>query len=471
MLLICLAATMLAPFFVGLYYADGSAGPLIKAFLVTLGAGAFLLFAFKPRERINLSHREGVAVVSLSWVSAGLFGALPFLLGGTFDGLTDSYFEAISGFTTTGASVLTDIEVVPRGLLLWRSLTHWLGGMGIIVLSVAVLPFLGVGGMELYKAEVPSPVVDRLQPRVADTARTLWKVYVIISAGEVALLWLGGMDLFESVCHTFGTLATGGFSTRNASIGAFGAYHQYVVIIFMFLAGVNFSLHHHALLGRPQSYIKDPEWRFYAALVIGFGVIVVADLYLSRVFDSFWLCLRHGLFQVTSIITTTGYATADFEAWPTLPKVILLFCMFLGASAGSTGGGVKVLRLLLLLKHAHRELRRLIHPRAVYAVKLGGRAVPDEVLNKVWGFLGLYLVLFMCGFLALGALGLDLTTSYAAVMATIGNIGPGLGMVGPSDNYAAIPLVGKWILIGCMLLGRLEIYTVIILLMPEFWRK
>ncbi len=471
MLMAGLAGMMIFPLGVSLYYADGSSGAFLKSIIVTLAASAFLIFAFKPAKPINLSHREGIAVVALAWLGAGLFGALPFVLGGVFDGLTDGYFEAMSGFTTTGASVLTNIEVVPKGILFWRSLTHWLGGMGIIVLSVAILPFLGVGGMSLYKAEVPSPVVDRLQPRITETSRTLWKVYVLISALETALLWAGGMDLFESVCHTFGTLATGGFSTRNASIGAYGAYEQYVIIVFMFLAGINFSLHYKALSGRPISYVRDPELRVFACLVAGFSLLVIGWLYFTGTFKTVEEAVRHGLFQVVSIITTTGYATADFELWPTLPQVILVFCMFLGASAGSTGGGVKVVRLVLLAKHAYRELKRLIHPRAVYAVKLGGQAVPTDVLNAVWGYLGLYLVLFVAGFLSLAAMDLDLITSFAAVAATIGNIGPGLGLVGPADNYAAIPLAGKWVLILCMLLGRLEIYTVILLLVPEFWKK
>jgi len=471
LLLIGLAATMLAPLGVALFYADGSAGALVKSIIITVAGGAFLAFAFRPTERISLSHREGMGVVALAWMAAGLFGCLPFLLGGVTDGLTDSYFEAISGFTTTGASVLTQIESVPKGLLFWRSLTHWLGGMGIIVLGVAILPLVGVGGMQLYKAEVPSPVVDRLRPRITETARTMWKVYLLISAAEVGLLFLGGMNLFDSACHTFGTLATGGFSTRDGSIGVYGGYVQYVIIVFMFLAGVNFSLHYRALLGRPQSYLKDPELRVFVALIFFFSLLVVVNLYFSQTFHSLEESIRHGLFQVVAIISTTGYTTADFGQWPSLAKVILLFCMFLGASAGSTGGGIKIMRLMLLVKHAYRELMRLVHPRAVIAVKLGGSSVPDEVLNAVWGFLGLYLTLFVCGFLGLAALGLDLTTSFTAVAATIGNIGPGLGLVGPAENYAAIPTLGKWILVGCMLLGRLEIYTVIILMVPEFWRK
>ena len=470
-LLICLGGTMLAPLGVGLYYADGSAPALLKSLIATLLAGAFLVFLFKPAEKLPISHREGMAVVTLAWAAAGLFGALPFMMGGVFEGLTDAVFESLSGFTTTGASVLTNIEAVPKGLLFWRSLTHWLGGMGIIVLSVAILPFLGVGGMQLYKAEVPSPVVDRLRPRITETARTMWKVYLLLSLLQTLLLWAGGMDLFESACHTFGTLATGGFSTKNASIGAYGAYHQYIIIIFMTLAGANFSLHYRALAGRPGVFLKDPEFRFYIGLILLFFVFTALWLIPSGIFKTLEETLRHSLFQVVSIITTTGYATADFELWPPLTQAILLFCMFVGGSAGSTGGGIKALRLLLLLKHAHRELKQLIHPHAVYRVKLGGATVSDEVLNTIWGFLGLYLVLATCAFAALTAMGLDLITSFSAVLATIGNIGPGLGMVGPVDNYAALPLAAKWVLIGCMLLGRLEIYTVVILLIPEFWRK
>lgn len=470
-LTLCLAGAMLLPLGAALYFDDGSAGPLLKSILATLAAGGFLLFVFKPGSRISISHREGMAVVTLAWISAGFFGALPYLIGGTFETLTEAVFEAVSGFTTTGASVLTDIEAVPKGLLLWRSLTHWIGGMGIIVLSVAILPFLGVGGMELYKAEIPSPVVDRLRPRVTETARTLWLVYLLLTVAQIILLMAGGMDLFEAACHTFGTLATGGFSTKNASLAAYSPYLQYVVIVFMVLAGINFSLHYRALLGRPLTYFRDSELKLFLALVGGFSLIIFIRLAASGSYPTMEETFRHSLFQVASILTTTGYATADFELWPTLPIVLLLLAMFIGGSAGSTGGGIKVLRLILLLKQGHRELKRLIHPHGVYALKLGGQAVPAEVLNAVWGFLALYLLLFMTGFLAMAGLGLDLTTAFSSVLACIGNIGPGLGAVGPTDNFAGIPATGKWVLTLCMLLGRLEIYTVIILLVPEFWRR
>ena len=471
LLCLFLAGAMVAPLATALLYDDGSAPAFIRSILATVVCGGVLAFAMRPKERISLSHRDGMAVVVFAWLAAGFFGALPFWWHGVFSSLTDAVFEAISGFTTTGASVMTNIEIVPKGVLLWRSLTHWLGGMGIIVLAVAILPFLGVGGMEIYRAEVPSPVVDRLRPRITETARTLWKVYVLISAAEALLLFLGGMDWFDAVCHTFGTLATGGFSTKNASMAAYGAYHQYVVTLFMFLAGVNFSLHYKALRGKPLIFWRDPEFRLYTLLTVIFTVMVVVSLCYNNVFNSLEECFRHGLFQVLTILTTTGYATADFEKWPIMIQSILLFCMFLGASAGSTGGGVKVLRVMLLTKHGIRELKRLIHPRAVYAIKLGGVAVPDAVLNSVWGFFGLYLLLFVIAWWFMAALGLDLITSFSSVAATIGNIGPGLGMVGPTDNYAAIPLAGKWMLILCMLAGRLEIYTLIILLVPEFWRK
>ena len=354
LLLLCLGGAMALPLGVALIYADGSAGPLIGSMSLTLAAGLFMVFIFKPSERISISHRDGMAVVTLAWLSAGVFGALPFLLGGVFQGFTEAVFESLSGFTTTGASVLTDVESLPRGLLFWRSLTHWLGGMGIIVLSVAILPFLGVGGMQLYKAEVPSPVVDRLRPRITETARTLWQVYVLISILEIICLWAGGMDLFESACHTFGTLATGGFSTRNGSLADFPAFHQYTVTLFMFLAGINFSLHYRVLQGRSRSLLRDPELRLFVVLVLVFALLTVGVLFLSGTFPTFEESLRHGLFQVVSIITTTGYATADYELWPTLAQVILVFSMFLGASAGSTGGGIKVLRLLLLLPTSAR---------------------------------------------------------------------------------------------------------------------
>jgi trk system potassium uptake protein TrkH len=412
-----------------------------------------------------------MAIVTLGWMAAGLVGALPFYLSGTFASFADSLFESISGFTTTGSSIVTDIEALPKGLLFWRSLIQWLGGMGIIVLSLAILPFLGVGGMQLYKAEVPSPVPDKLKPRLTDTAMILWKVYVLISLAELLLLTAGGMSLFDALCHMFTTMPTGGFSTRNTSLAHYdSAYFDYVVLIFMLLAGINFSLHYQFLRGKPLVFWKDPECRFFLIVVFLLSLVVGWDLY-GNVYQTINDAIRYGAFQIVSVVTTTGYATADYEKWPGLSQVIIFLCMFMGASAGSTGGGIKCVRILLGFKYCYRELFALIHPRAVTSIKLGGKSVSDEIVQSVIGFLVLYAALFAVCSILLAATGVDFVTAFTAVGSCIGNIGPGFGLVGPVENYAQIPYIGKWLLIWCMLLGRLEIYTVIILLVPEFWRK
>jgi trk system potassium uptake protein TrkH len=467
----CLGLTMVFPLLFGLYYHDESVVPLLKSIGLTLASGLLLSFVFKGARREVMTHREGMGVVALGWAAAGLFGAFPYYWGGVFSSFSDCLFESVSGFTTTGASVLTQIEMTARGFLFWRSLTHWLGGMGIIVLGLAILPFIGIGGMQLYKAEVPGPAPDKLKPRIKDTAMVLWKVYVLLSAIETLLLMLGGMDLFEALCHTFGTMATGGFSTKNASIGGYDSpYIDTVVIVFMLFAGINFSLHYRFLKGDYRAFWRDAEFRFFIGVVAVFVLAITVSLF-GTVYDALGSTIRFSAFQVVSIITTTGYVTADYETWPSLAQNILLFCMFLGASAGSTGGGMKCMRIMLLLKHCYKQMFSLIHPRAVVQIKLGGRPVPDEVLHSIWGYFMLYLGLFiLCAFL-LAAMGVDVVTSFAAVAASIGNIGPGLGTVGPVDNYVHIPLLGKWLLILCMLLGRLEIYTILILFIPEFWRK
>ncbi|MBN1842957.1 MAG: TrkH family potassium uptake protein [Deltaproteobacteria bacterium] len=470
-LTIFLGLTMVFPLLFGLFYQDESVGPLAKSIVVTLGSGAALYFVFRSAKDEMMSHREGMGVVALGWTAAGLFGALPYYWGGVFNTFADAFFESLSGFTTTGASVLCNIEMVPRGFLFWRSLTHWLGGMGIIVLSLAILPLLGIGGMQLYKPEVPGPVPDKLKPRIRDTAMVLWKVYVLFSAAETLLLMLGGMDLFEAFCHTFGTMATGGFSTRNASIGAYNSpYIDTVICMFMLFAGINFSLHYQCLKGDCLAFWRNSEFRFFIGIAAIFCLVVTFNIY-HAAYETLSGAIRFGVFQVLSIITTTGYATADYELWPPLSHSILLFCMFLGACAGSTGGGMKCLRIMLLLKHSYKQLFSLIHPHAVTQVKLGGHPISDEVLHSIWGYFMFYLGLFiLCSFL-LASMDVDVITSFAAVAATIGNIGPGLGLVGPTDNFAHIPLLGKWLLILCMLVGRLEIYTVLVLFVPEFWRK
>jgi trk system potassium uptake protein TrkH len=412
-----------------------------------------------------------MAIVALGWSAVGLFGALPFYFEGPFPTLADAFFESVSGFTTTGASVLTEIEPLSHGALFWRSLIQWIGGMGIIVLSIAILPFLGVGGMQLYKAEVPSPVPDKLQPRIRDTAAILWKVYLLFTAVETLLLWAGGMSLYDALCHALTTMPTGGFSTKNASMAHFDSvYLDLVVTVFMVLAGINFSLHYQLLRGKPLAFWQDAECRYFLGILLVLTVIVSLDIW-RTVYTSLLEALRHGFFQIVSIMTTTGFATADYEKWPAMSQVILFLCMFLGASAGSTGGGMKILRIMLCFKFCYLELFKLIHPHAVGRVKVGGKTVSMEVMRSVFGFLALYLILFGTCAILLAGLGVDFTTALGAVAATIGNIGPGFGMVGPAENYAQIPYLGKWLLIWCMLLGRLEIYTVIILLVPEFYRK
>jgi len=468
-LLLFLAAALLFPIPFSLYYADGAALAFIWSSSISFLVG-LILFRLCQSDR-ELSVREGFAIVTFGWLFYAIFGALPFLLSGAIPAPLDAMFETMSGFTTTGASILTRIEGLPESILLWRSLTQWLGGMGIIVMSLAILPMLGVGGMQLFKAEVPGPTADRLKPRIQDTAKLLWGVYVLLTAAETILLMFGGMSLHDALCHSFATLATGGFSSRNASVGAYNsAYIDWVVTLFMFLAGVNFSLHYHALRGRLRQLHRNEEFRVY----LGITLIAIAALFIfnfSSVYDSFADNLRYSAFQTVSIMTTTGFATADYEGWSVAAQYLLVLLMFIGGCAGSTGGGMKVARILLLFKHAHVQLFRLIHPRAVRLVKLGNIPVDREVMQAILGFFALFMGIFVVASLLMAASGMDLVSSGAAVIATLSNIGPGLGSVGPADNYAHIAPFGKTVLMFCMLLGRLELFTVLVLFFPTIWRK
>jgi trk system potassium uptake protein len=466
-----LGLSMVFPLAWGIYYKDHSVLPLFEAMCITIVAGILVYSFFRRAFAESITQREGMAVVAIGWTAVGLFGALPFYFSGEFSTFTDCFFESVSGFTTTGASILTNVEAVSKGLLFWRNFIQWLGGMGIIVLSVAILPFLGVGGMQLYKAEVPTPLPDKLKPRIRDTAMSMWKIYVLISLAEALLLMIGGMTLYDSLCHTFTTMPTGGFSTKNASVAHFNSlYFDIVILFFMLTAGINFSLHYQMLSGKPLTLWRDSECRFFLITVVILTLIVTFDVF-GKVYQNIWQALRYSSFQIVSIITTTGFATADYEKWPAMSKIILFLCMFLGASAGSTGGGMKCLRIMLCFKYCYRELFAIIHPHAVSHVKIAGKTVPDEVMRSVLGFLALYMGLFALCSVLLAGMGVDFVTSLSAIAASIGNIGPGFGMVGPLGNYAYIPLSGKWLLIWCMLLGRLEIFTVIILLVPEFWRR
>jgi trk system potassium uptake protein TrkH len=466
-----LGVAMFVPLFFGFYYNDNSIIPLTKSIVLTMGSGLLLYLFTRGATTEVMSQRDGMAIVALGWTIAGILGALPFFFCPSGFSFTDAFFESVSGFTTTGASILTNIESLSKGLLMWRSFIQWLGGMGIIVLSIAILPFLGVGGMQLYKAEVPSPVPDKLKPRIRDTAMILWKVYVLFTLIETLLLMLAGMNFYDAFSHALTTMPTGGFSTKNASVAHFDSvYMDIIIIIFMIIAGINFSLHYQLLKGKPMALLKDSECLFFIGTVGVLTLLVTIDVY-GIIFENIGQALRHSTFQVVSIVTTTGYATFDYEKWPAMSQLILLLCMFLGASAGSTGGGMKCLRVMLCFKYCYKELFLLVHPRAVVHVKIGGKMVPEDVMRSVLGFLSLYVGLYGLATVILAGMGVDFVTSIGAVAATLGNIGPGFGQVGPVENYAQIPNMGKWILSWCMLLGRLEIYTLIIFLVPEFWRK
>lgn len=468
-LLLFLAAAMLVPIICALICEDGTAGFffLSAAISAAVGGGMFNTF----RSDRDLSIREGFAVVTFGWIAFSLFGALPFILSGGIPSWIDAFFETMSGFTTTGSSILTDIEALPSSLLFWRSFTQWLGGMGIIVLSLAILPMLGVGGMQLFKAEVPGPTADRLTPRIQDTAKLLWGVYVLLTVIETGLLMAGGMTFFDALNHSFTSMATGGFSTRNASVAAFdSAYIDWVLTVFMFLAGANFTLHYLALQGRFGEFRRNEEFRFYLWITVG-AVFLLTAFNLFGSYDTFGTSLRYSAFQVVTIMTTTGYATADYELWPVLCQYVLVACMFIGGCAGSTGGGMKAARVLLLFKHAHAQLYRTIHPRAVRLVKLGDRPVDKEVMQAILGFFALYMGIFVTASFVMAALGMDLISAGTSVITALGNVGPGLGSVGPVDNFAHVHPLGKIVLALCMLLGRLELFTVLVLVIPSFWRK
>jgi len=471
LLVFFLGLSMALALLVSVLYKEPSAWDLAASMVITCVAGLLIFLCTKGEEISNLSHRDGVAIVTLGWFVAGAVGTLPFLVSGSIDNFTDAYFESVSGFTTTGASILSDIEKLPKGILMWRSIISWLGGMGIIVLSIAILPFLGIGGMQLYKAEVPSPVVDKLKPRISDTAKVLWKVYILLTVIQILLLLGGGMSLFESVCHAFCTMPTCGFSPLNKSIGHYDSpYFDGVIIVFMILAAMNFSLHYRLLKGDVGIFGKDSECRVFLILFGVLALLVTWDIY-GTVYPSLIQSFRYAAFQVSSLMSTTGFVTADYDTWPSLSKCLLVLSMFCGGMAGSTAGGIKTVRLIVMAKHAYEELFRIIHPHAVRAVKLGGKPVPADVLSSIWGFFFLYLTYYMISTLILAAVGLDPISAFSAVAACIFNVGPGLGAVGPTQNYLGMPFLGKWVLIIGMILGRLEIYTVIVLFMPEYWRK
>ena len=464
-------AVLVVPLLVALHYREFDVAQSFAAVIVfTFALGAALYLRMRKTTQ-QMFRKEGLLVVSLGWLLMAAIGALPFYISRWIPTYTDAFFETMSGFTTTGASILTDIEALPHGLLFWRSFTHWLGGMGIIVLFIAILPMLGAGSKHLYRVEIPGPSKDSFMPRLRHTAMALWGIYIGISLAEFLALMACGLDWFEASTHTFGTMATGGFSTHSGSIAAFNSPAiEWIIIAFMLLAGINFSLYFQAIRGR-FLFFRDAEFRAYLL----FAGIVAFVIYLTNTIGGAMATgaesVRTSTFQTVAILTTTGYTTADFDAWPALSRMLLFGLMFIGASAGSTGGGLKVMRIIILAKWAWRSIIRTFHPQSILPIRISGIMLSQEMEDQITGLFVAFVGLFIAGAVTMSLLGYDFVTSFSASIACLGNIGPGLGKVGASQNYAFIHPFGKWVLSVLMMAGRLEVYAVVVLLVPAFWRK
>lgn len=445
--------------------------PIIIASGITILSGLPIWLIAKQNARKELNRRDGFIVVTLGWVIMSFFGTLPYLLSGTIPGLTNAFFETMSGFTTTGASILTDIESIPNGILLWRSLTQWIGGMGIIVLAVAILPMLGIGGMQLFVAEAPGISPDKLKPRIKDTAKRLWIIYVGLTGLEAILLMLGGMNFFEAINHSLTTMATGGFSPKNASIAHYSsAYFEYVITVFMFLAGTSFTLTYFMLKRQFKKIWSNEEFVTYV-VVLGVATLLMTGFVHSSSDQSFELSFRETLFQVVSIVTTTGFVSEDYTSWTPLITMAFFALMFIGGSAGSTAGGIKIVRHIILFKNSFLEMKRQLHPSAIIPVRFNKVAVERSITYNVLAFIIIYFLIFSLGSIVMAWVGLDFESALGSVATSLGNIGPGVGSVGPVSNFAHVPDVGKWILTFLMLLGRLELFTVLILFTPFFWKN
>ena len=474
---------MLLAGLISLIYGDGVTIEIFLAGFVTLLTGVFMMVSTR-NHRKEMNKKEGYIVVTFGWVIMSLSGTLPYVITGAIPSFTDAFFETMSGYTTTGASILNDIEIIPKGVLFWRSLTHWIGGMGIIVLAIAILPLLGIGGMQLFAAEAPGPGGDKLHPRITDTAKRLWLIYFGYTAAETILLKVAGMSFFDAINHAMSTLSTGGFSTKNTSLAHWNdtPVIQYIVMLFMFLAGTNFVLSYFAFKGKVQKIFKDEEFKLYFKFIAIFTVVAALLIYFRAditqstvnhpmVLGEFESAVRHGLFQVLAIVTTTGFVSADYTAWTPFLTVFFFGLMFLGGSAGSTAGGVKVVRHLVLIKNGFLEFNRSLHPNAILPVRYNGKSVSKDIVFNILAFFILYMLLFIIGGLVFSMFQIDFESAIGLSASSLGNVGPALGDFGPVDNYASLPQLGKWWAAFMMLLGRLELFTVLILLTPFFWRK
>lgn len=482
LLLLCNGGFMFLAALVSGIYKDGATLDLAMAAIVTLLVGVMAMF-YTRGHRKEVKRKEGYIIVTFGWIVMTLSGVLPYIFSGTIPSVTDAFFETISGYTTTGASILNDIEVLPKGILFWRSLTHWIGGMGIIVLAIAILPLLGIGGMQLFAAEAPGPGGDKLHPRITDTAKRLWFIYVGYTIAETILLSLAGMSFFEAMNHALSTLSTGGFSTKNASVAYWNnePIIQYIIMLFMFLAGTNFIISYFAFTKKIQRVIKDEEFKVYAILIGVFAltafliILFQADVPVSDYYPQVWgkteSAFRHGLFQVLAIVTTTGFVSADFTNWTPFLTVFFFGLMFLGGSAGSTAGGIKVVRHLLIIKNGFLEFKRTLHINAIIPVRYNNKTVSEHIVYNIIAFFVLYMLLFIIGALVLGFLGLDFESAIGGAASSLGNVGPALGDLNPIVNFSELPAFGKWWCGFLMLLGRLELFTVLILFTPFFWKR
>jgi trk system potassium uptake protein TrkH len=463
-------AFMLLPLIISILYGENDTMGFALSSGINLLVGALIIWLTRNASR-DIGKREGFIIVSLVWVIFSALGSLPYIFTGAIPSYTDAFFETMSGFSTTGSTILNDIESLTHGILFWRSLTHWLGGMGIIVLSLAILPVFGIGGMQLYIAEVPGPTPDKISPRIRQTAATMWVIYLILTIAETLLLWIGEMPLFDAVCHSFATMATGGFSTKQASIAFWPSpYIQYVIILFMFFAGTNFTLTYFTIRGNFKPILKDEEFKYYGFITIGFTLLIFIGLLLSTqtgVEETF----RNSLFSVVSIITTTGFGTVDYLLWKPVLIALIFALFFFGGSAGSTGGGIKIMRIVLLFKNGYYELKRMVHPNAVIPLKFNKHSVDSKIVTNVLAFFVLYFMIFGASTVFFMLFEPNLESAMGAVASCLGNIGPGLGSVGPAETYAHIHPMGKWFLSFLMLLGRLELFTILVLFSPAFWKE
>ncbi|WP_445496186.1 Trk system potassium transporter TrkH [Photorhabdus sp. SF281] len=472
LLVILFSVTMIIPGLVALIYRDGAGRAFSQTFIFALVIG-LMLWIPNREQKHELKPREGFLIVVLFWTVLGSVGALPFIFSEQPNlSITDAFFESFSGLTTTGATTLIGLDTLPKAILFYRQMLQWLGGMGIIVLAVAILPLLGVGGMQLYRAEMPGPLKDnKMRPRIAETAKTLWLIYMLLTIACALALWAAGMSVFDAISHSFSTIAIGGFSTHDASIGYFNSpVINTIIAIFLLISGCNFGLHFAVLTGRSLTvYWRDPEFRMFISIQLALVIICTFILWHYAVYTSGMETLNQAFFQVVSMATTAGFSTDSFARWPSFLPILLLCSAFIGGCAGSTGGGLKVIRILLLFLQGSRELKRLVHPNAVYTLKLGRRALPERIIEAVWGFFSAYALVFIISLLLLIATGVDELSAFSAIAATLNNLGPGLGVV--ADNFTAMNPTAKWILVITMLFGRLEVFTLLVLFTPTFWRE